>query len=135
MKTDNENNMPLSDKACKIVDRYKAITPKGPMFKQHHSQSASKVLKKVFEDLKLSRPCEVITMQGAKRTKEIVPLHDAISFHMARNTYITRLLSSNVPAAFVQHNVGHSDIKITMGYFRNDDVARWKETLMVLNKN
>jgi len=72
-------------------------------------------------------------MQGAKTIREMKPLHDVISFHMARNTYITRLLSSNVAPAFVQANAGHSDIATTMSYFRNDDVLRWQETLKILN--
>lgn len=131
IKTDNMNNMPLSDAAIKIIEKY--VKPTGHLFTFHYSQSASKALKAIFLKLDLARPCEIVTKQGAKTTREILPLHNIISFHTARNTYITRLLSANVAPVFVQGNAGHADIKTTMSYFRNDDITRWQETLKVLN--
>lgn len=133
IKTDNKNNMPLSDHACAVIDKYTIEGSEAPLFKFHHSQAAGKVLKTIFEHLKLNRPCEIITIQGAKTVRANKPLHDIISFHMARNTYITRLLSSNLAPAFVKDNAGHSKIDITMSYYRNDDITRWQETLKILN--
>ena len=138
MKTDHQNSMPLSNTAAAIIDRYincEADFNRKTLFRFQHSQAAGKVLKTIFkkDTVNLNRPCEIIQMQGAKTIREMKPLHDVISFHMARNTYITRLLSSNVAPAFVQANAGHSDIATTMSYFRNDDVLRWQETLKILN--
>lgn len=134
IKGDHFNNMPLSNVAAAIIEKY--MKPEGYLFEFDYSQSASKALKQIFADpkLNLNRPCEIITIQGAKTERTIVPLHDIISFHMGRNTYITRLLSSSIAPVHVQANAGHSDLKITMGYFRNDDVIRWDETLKVLDE-
>jgi len=147
IKGTHENNMPLSQSAQKIIDKYlnnivilsKAknqpviLSEAKNLFHFHHSQSAGKVLKEIFKDCKLNRPCENIKMKGAQVERKMIPLHDIISFHMARNTYITRLLSSNLSPAIVQYNVGHRDLKTTQSYFRDDDISRWKETLKILN--
>ncbi len=135
IKTDNSNDMPLSEFACKIVDKY-AENNSGNLFRFQHSQAAGKVLKKIFKltEVNLDRPCEMIKIQGTKSERKTVPLYDIISFHMARNTYITRLLSANVPAVFVKNNAGHRDLSTTMSYFRNEDINRWQETLKVLNQ-
>lgn len=128
IKTDKKNNMPLSDQAAAIITTY-FETPPAIGFRFHHSQAAGKVLKIIFQDAKIDRPCEVIRTQGARTIRTQVPLHDIISFHMARNTYITRLLSSGVPAVMVQTNAGHANLNTTMSYFRTDDINRWTETL------
>ena len=133
VKTNKQNNVPLSEKAIKILDRYPE-TDNAVIFKLHYSQSASKILKTIFDDLKLNRICETLKMTGAKTTRAQVPLSSIISFHMARNTYITRLLRSNLAPSYVKDNAGHSDIKVTMGYYRNDDMLRWEETLKILNQ-
>ena len=133
IKGSKDNNVPLSNYACSIIDQY-TNAENTPLFPFQHSQPVSRVLKAIFEDLELTRPCEVIRIKGSTTTREMKPLHDVISFHMGRNTYITRLLSAGLPAVYAQGNAGHSDIKITMGYFRTDDFKRWDETLKILNK-
>lgn len=134
IKGDDINNMPLSNNAISILDRYSV--EEGCIFPFSHSQVVSKTLKKILahKDVNINRPCEVVTIKINKTKREMQPLHNIISFHTARNTYITRLLSANLAPAFVKDNVGHSDIETTMGYFRNDDIARWTATLGILNK-
>lgn len=135
VKGSDGNNMPLSNVAAEILDRRMPADGKSNIFKFDYSQPMSRALKRILSDenVNLNRPCEIVQMQGTKTIREIVPLHDVISFHMARNTYITRLLSSGIAPAFVQHNAGHSKLDITMSYFRGDDVTRWQETLKILN--
>ena len=148
IKTDNANDMALSNYATGIIDRYVPLIGGAGVaqervfdFKSTRkklkgtgvSQAAGKVLKVIFKAAGLNRPCEVVKMQGAKTIRESKPLCEVISFHMARNTYITRLLSSNLAPAYVKDNAGHSDLKITMGYFRDDNIKRWQETLRILN--
>jgi len=73
-------------------------------------------------------------LKGTETIKEMVPLSSIISWHFARNTYISLLLASGVNPIFVQGNVGHSDLKTTMIYSKQNDVTRWKETLKAQNK-
>lgn len=133
MKTDDITTMPLSDKAIRIIDRYTTENKHTPLFAFSKSQAVGQILKAIFKKLELTRPCEIIKKQGARTTREIIPLHDVISFHMGRNTYITRLLAAGLAPVHVKDNVGHSKLDITMGYFRNEDVTRWQATLTILN--
>ena len=73
-------------------------------------------------------------LKGTETIKEMVPLSSIISWHFARNTYISLLLASGVNPIFVQGNVGHSDLKTTMIYSKQNDVTLWKETLKAQNK-
>jgi len=82
----------------------------------------------------LQRKIEMVTIKGTETIKEMVPLCSIISWHFARNTYISLLLASGVNPIFVQGNVGHSDLKTTMIYSKQNDITRWKETLKAQNK-
>jgi integrase len=132
MKTKKANDMPLSDQAQMILER--RGVKEGKIFPISHSQSASRILKTLFAGAKLNRACELVKLKGPKTEREMVPLSEVISFHMGRNTYITRLLKNNVSASYVKDNAGHSSINITMGYYRDDDIRRWQETLRALNE-
>lgn len=134
VKGDKANKIPLSDRAGLIIDRYAPlVTDKEPIFKFSASQAIGKILRVIFQSHELDRPCEIVKKKGIQTIREIKPLDEIISFHMARNTYITRLLSSGVAPVFVQANAGHSNIKTTMQYHRTDDMQRWVDTLKILN--
>ena len=151
-KTDKDNTIPLSDRAAEIIDKYLAYKDAGVKIKPasnarshkemdprhifpfHYLQSSTIILKDLFKDAKLVRQCEVVYSQGNDTVKETKPLCDVISFHTARNTYITRLLQNNVAPSFVKDNAGHANISTTMGYFRDEDIKRYLETLEALNK-
>lgn len=133
IKTDDIAQMALSDKAMQIINRYTTDDKYAPLFKFSASQAVGKILKAIFKDKDLTRPCEIIQKKGGATIREIKPLHDVISFHMARNTYITRLLKSKLAPVHVQENAGHSKLEVTMGYFRNEDIERHQATLAILN--
>jgi integrase len=134
IKGSKDNKVPLSDYACSIIDAYTRET-NDKLFDFSYSQSISRILKEVFEAAELTRPCEIVRIKGATPIREIKPLHDVISFHHGRNTYITRLLMAGLAPVHVQGNAGHSDLKTTMGYFRPEDTTRLLETLKILNSN
>jgi integrase len=136
VKADKANSIPLSDRACIIIDRYLpfADTPEKQLFKYSASQAFNDMLKGIFEDKELSRACEIVTMQGPTAERSVEPLYQVVSIHMARNTYITRLLNAGLAPVHVRDNAGHSKIEITMGYFRGRDHVRFEETLRILNK-
>ena len=132
IKGSKKNEVALTDRAMKILERY--ANGAECYFKFSHSQVAGKILKEIFshEDLKLNRACEVVQAQGNKVTRTIEPLHDVISFHTARNTFITMCNNSGLSVAYTRENVGHGDIKTTMGYQRDMPIERFRATLKVL---
>ncbi|MBX2906148.1 MAG: tyrosine-type recombinase/integrase [Taibaiella sp.] len=132
-KGDKNTSVPVSNLASQVIEKY--YHPTDCLFHFDYSQSTSRTLKSIFEhpDVNLNRPCEIVQIQGVQRVREVLPLHDVISFHMGRNTYITRLLAGGVPAAYVKDNAAHSDLKTTEGYYRDSDTSRFQETLRILN--
>jgi integrase len=133
-KGTKSNTVPLSKEAMSIYGRRKAKVETQKIFPISYSQSISRVLKAIFIDAGIDRQCEVITVKGSETTRETMPLHDLISFHMGRNTYITSLLAKGMPTVYVKDNVGHADIRTTMSYSKQSDMHRWVETLKVQNK-
>lgn len=135
IKSDATNNMPISKYAAKILDEY---TPNDNspyfQFSSKFVHSLSRSLKLIFKKHDMNRICEVVRKQGSKTSRESKPLHEVISFHMARNTYITRMLASGVAPVHVQHNVGHKKLETTMLYFRDEEITRWKKTLEIQDK-
>lgn len=133
IKGSKENSVPVSIYAMDIIDKYGNVD--GPMFTFNKKNPASRVLKEIFaeENLNLDRPCEVVRIKGAETTREIYPLHDVISFHTGRNTFITRLWQAGLSSAYIRDNAGHSDVATTQTYYRDSDTARFQETLRILN--
>lgn len=135
IKSDKLNNTPISKFAGDILDEYTA-DDNSPYFQftSVFLHALSKSLKLVFKNYEMNRICEVVRKQGSKTSRESKPLHEVISFHMARNTYITRMLASGVAPVHVQHNVGHKKLETTMLYFRDEEITRWKKTLEIQDK-
>jgi len=50
--------------------------------------------------------------------KRIGQTNEGLTFHSARNSFVTNLLMKGVPPIRVQKYVGHKDLKTTLGYYR-----------------
>ncbi len=135
VKGTKQNTIPITLEAYEIAKKYFTADASTPLFGEFKSQAFSRSLKDIFTEAKLNRLCEVIESKNTQVTRKAVPLHDIISFHCGRNTYITSLLAKGLPAVYVKENAGHSDIRTTMGYSKQDDMARWLETIKMQEDN
>jgi integrase len=50
--------------------------------------------------------------------KRIGQANEGLTFHSARNSFVTNLLMKGVPPVRVQKYVGHKDLKTTLSYYR-----------------
>lgn len=132
IKGTKKNQIPLTGRALSILSRQTA--EKGCYFDINHGQSANRVLRRIAKDCGLTRMIERVTTKGADTRREMLPLHDIISFHFARNTYITHLFAAGVNPAYVQANAGHSNLATTMKYNKEFTSDRIAQTLKVMNK-
>lgn len=132
VKGTKKNQIPLNAASIEILGRQ--TIQNGRFFGFKYSQSANRLLKDIAKEAGLNRLVEVVDTKGASSSRLTVPLHDIISFHFARNTYITNLLLLGVNPVFVQANAGHSDLKTTMKYNKEFAAERMNETLKVWNK-
>lgn len=132
IKTTHENSIALSNYAL-IVWKRNAINKKQRVFPINSSTVAGRYLRDMFEKtLKLNRSVEIVRTQGNNVFREMVPLHKAISFHMARNTAITFQLSHLSPATVMQ-NAGMKKLDTVLRYYRDDQDRRMLETLNIQN--
>ena len=60
-------------------------------------------------------------------------LAQPITFHCARHSYATALLTNNIPLPVIKEMLGHSDIKVTQIYAKVVDSKR-NEVVECLNK-
>jgi site-specific recombinase XerD len=91
-----------------------------------------RALKKIFTELKLDRPIEITVIRGSKRESNFSPLHDLISPHWARYTYMRICDDLRMDKTDIQENVGHSSLAITEKYLITDVMNRVKVTNQLL---
>jgi integrase len=104
IKTDELLKIPLIAEAKQILEKYNYD------FKSYGSTSGRVQLKKAFRLLGLNRKVRITSKVGSRRTiDKMVPLHQEISWHKARKTAITTLLSKGVDQSLVMMISGHKD--------------------------
>lgn len=127
----NKNSVPIPDFLMGTLDRY---SHPGRLFRLGENSLSNRLLKQIAEKLKLTREIEKIYIQGSDVKRELVPLHKAISFHFARYTYTYLQDSGGLQATYIQQNLGHRQLKTTMGYLRSDTIRRMHETIVMFNR-
>lgn len=130
-KTINANTIALTDYAQQLWMQ-NATDKDTPVFQILSTNYATPVIKDLCKAAKLNREVEIVRTQNSAITRTVMPLHKAIGFHMARNTAITSQLSKLAPA-YVMDNAGIKKMETLMGYYRDDDMARYKKTMEAMN--
>lgn len=106
IKTDELLKIPLIIEAKQILEKYDYN------FKSYNETSGRVQLKKAFKELGLNRKVRITSKVGNRRTiDKMVPLHQEISWHKARKTAITTLLSKGVDQSLVMMISGHKDLR------------------------
>lgn len=131
-KGDKTNTVPINEFALSIMNKY--LPENGRVFRMYADQPTNRWLKEIFKEAKISRPIEDKKAQGPNVISVIRPLHEVVTFHMARHTYATDLVLKGLPLKFIQDNLGHSSIRTTMNYTRNADFDRMTATLKATNE-
>lgn len=104
IKTDELLKIPLIVEAKQILEKYNYD------FKSYGITSGRVQLKKVFRVLGLNRKVRITSKVGSRKAiDKMVPLHREISWHKARKTAITTLLSKGVDQSLVMMISGHKD--------------------------
>ena len=115
-KTGNNANVLLLPEALEIIDKYKndPETQDGSLLPMISNQKTNAYLKEIANICKVDKK---------------------LTFHVARHTCATMLLSNGVPVETVQKVLGHADLRSTMHYARvtqdkvNSDMSELRERL------
>ncbi len=117
IKTDELLKIPLIAEAKQILEKYNYD------FKSYGITSGRVQLKKAFRELGLNRKVRITSKVGSRRTiDKMVPLHKEISWHKARKTAITTLLSKGVDQSLVMMISGHKDHRSFRKYIDGTDL-------------
>ncbi len=82
------------------------------------AQHYNRMLKELGRLLEFSETTHHVTFKGGKRIENTVPMHDLLSSHTARRTFITILLRAGYPQELVMKLSGHRDVRSFMKYVK-----------------
>lgn len=100
--------VPITMTASKILDKYKDLPTPLPRLTL---KTVNETLKDLAKIAGLSRTVKKVTFSNGKMTEKYYPLHNIISSHMARKTFISLSLQKRIPEVFVKAVSGHKDDK------------------------
>lgn len=126
IKSNIELSVPLNVKAIKILDKYKDLNTPLP---KYTNQALNREIKKIAKYASLNRIVKQLEYIGGKRLETIYPLHEVISSHTARKTFITKSLHLGIPERKVRAITGHKDERSFRRYvdFNSDSLLEVTE--------
>ena len=117
-KTDDNLVVPLNNKAMIILERYKHLSSPLPRFtNQYFNQS----LKEMAKAVKLTRIVKKVCFYNNVKKELSITLHDAISSHMARKSFISLSTQRGIPERFVRDVSGHKSERSFKRYLNLGD--------------
>lgn len=126
-KTKGELRIPLVRHAIMILERYIEATPGEYVFPVPSSQKLNAFLKEGAEMAGLDRNVMDTTYCGNERIEEVMKLHEAISCHDARRTFVCISLSLGIPQTVVMSCTGHADYATMKPYIAISDETSKQE--------
>lgn len=128
-KTAENNTIPLNQYSKAILEKYKG----------HPTQSLpvpseakiNETLRELTEKAELKRRIEQNHFQGAKRISKSSPLHDVITFHVSKKTFMTNFLAKGGSLLTAMAITGNKDMKTARRYFKVVDTLKADEMAKV----
>jgi integrase len=105
-KTGQQIIVPLSPNAITIIEKYKDLPTPLP---KYTNQAINRELKIIAEQAKFNRKVKKISYHDNRKLEYSYCLHQVISTHMARKTFISLSLQLGVPERMVREISGHRD--------------------------
>ncbi len=125
LKTGEKNSVPLNPYSKKIIERYQGKFPNSlPVISEQKTNAYLKELA-IFSGLK--RKVEQIHFQGTKRIKKSSPLHDVITFHTSKKTFMTNFLAKGGSLLTAMAITGNKSFEAAKRYYKVVDTLKADE--------
>ncbi len=135
VKTADPLKIDLNDYSREILDKYKDYkSDKNYALPVISNQKMNEYLKDLAKLLELKRKITNTYYVGNKRVDEVLLLHDVISTHAGRRTFISNALIMGIPPQTVMQWTGHSDYSAMKPYIAIADKDRAKAMEMFNKK-
>ncbi|MGQ0828310.1 MAG: tyrosine-type recombinase/integrase [Bacteroidota bacterium] len=126
VKTGETNTIPLNIYTKEILKRHKGHPEKClPVISEQKTNLYLKELAK--KKAKLKRPVQIVHFQGAKRINETIPLHEAITFHVSKKTFMTNFLAKGGSLLTAMSITGNKDLRTARRYYKVVDALKADE--------
>lgn len=125
-KTEQSNTIPLNKYSIEIIKKYKNQRS-SQFFPVYRLDEINDILKKVFKKLKFKRKIQQTHFQGAKAIKTVAPLHDVITFHISKKTFMTNFLAKGGTLLTAMSITGNKDFKTARRYYKVVDSLKSEE--------
>lgn len=131
VKTDQINTIPLNKYSKAILKKYQKLEKPLPVISE---QKTNLYLKTVCEKAGLKRKVQKISFQGAKRIKTTGLLHELITFHISKKTFMTNFLAKGGSLLTAMAITGNKDLKTARRYYKVVDSLKADEMAKVFGK-
>jgi len=115
IKTRDLIEIPLSEKAISIINKYKD-NPK--FLPSITNQKYNNYIKELCKRADISEQVTITSYQGTKRKENTHYKYELISSHTARRTFVTLSLMKGIPAEIIMNVTGHKDYKSFAKYIK-----------------
>lgn len=117
-KTDDNLVVPLNKKAMAILEKYQYLETPLPRFT---NQYFNRELKEMAKAANLTRIVKQVCFYNNQKREASMPLHEAISSHMARKSFISLTTQKGIPERFVRDVSGHKSERSFKRYLNLGD--------------
>lgn len=134
VKTGQVNMIPLNPYSKKILNKYKGklVDKCLPVISE---QKTNEYLKLLFEKIELNRKVQKVNFQGAKSIKVTAPLHQVITFHISKKTFMTNFLAKGGSLLTAMSITGNKDFKTARRYYKVVDSLKSEEMAKVFGNS
>ena len=139
-KTSDHIMIPIIDDAKELLDKYAYYQPKsGNVFPVPSSQKLNDYIKKAAELARLDREVIDTYYIGNERHDDVQKIHEILSCHDGRRTFVCCSLAFGIPAVTVMSITGHKDYESMKPYIEiaNDtkqlEMEKWNGNETKLN--
>ncbi len=134
-KTSEYINIPLTDGANAILDKYKGReTADGHIFDVPSNQKLNDAIKEAAKEAGLDRVLVKTNFIGKQRIEKHLKLHEILSCHDARRTFVTCSLAMGISPQVVMRCTGHSNYATMKPYIETTsetqalEMERWNKS-------
>ena len=92
-----------------LLDRAKTICQNAGNLHAISNQKFNDSVKQVAKLAELNRPVLVTEFRGSKRSEQTIPLHDVVSSHVAKRTFVSLMAARNVSTEAIKRYTGNTD--------------------------
>ncbi len=128
-KTKGRLRIPLLSYAVNIFEEYKNTSSGEELFDVPSNQKLNQFIKEAAFLAGLDREVVKTTFCGSEKIEEVHELHEVISCHCARRTFVCVSLSLGIPQSVVMSITGHADYESMRPYISISDETSRRELI------